>query len=157
MADIVLQHNVGQLGTTRRLSPAGTGAQTAGAAATITGVTVDRGGFASGSLPRSAEIAALFDATLASGKTLSFYFDVQDSPDGTNFSDFATSTTTVALTGVSGGAAQQGQLSFNVDLNGARRYVRLLAVPVFSATGTDTATVVNTGFFAGFDRLQAGT
>lgn len=155
MADITLIHNVGALGTTRRLSPAGTGAQTAGATATVTGVTIDREGFAGGSLPRSVEVAALFDTTLQSGKTLSVYFDVQHSTNNTTWTDYATQASVVAATGPSGGGAVQGQTSFSVDLGGAYRYVRLLTVPTLSATGTDTVTLVATGFFAGYDRLAA--
>lgn len=157
MADIIYVHNIGSEGTTRRMSPAGTGAQTAGATATVTGVTIDRGGFSGGSLPRSAEFAALFDTTLASGKTLSVYFDVQHSTNNSTFTDFATQAATLAATGPSGGGAVQGAVSFNVDLGGAYRYIRLLTVPTLSATGTDTCTFISTGFFAGFDRLASPT
>jgi len=157
MADIVYVTNIGAEGTTRRMSPAGTGAQTAGATATITGVTIDRGGFSGGSLPRSAEFAALFDTTLQSGKTLSVTFDLQHSTNNSTFTDFATSAAVVAATGPSGGGAVQGQVAFNVNLTGAYRYVRLLTVPTLSAIGTDTVTLISTGFFAGFDRLASPT
>ncbi len=109
-----------------------------------------------GSMPLSGELAALFSATLASGKTLSVSFDLQDSPDGVNFSDYATQAATVVATGPAGGGTVSGQSAFNVNLSGARRYLRALMVPTLSATGTDTAVFVTSGVFAGFDRLAAG-
>lgn len=156
MGDIVTQRNIGAMGDLLRLSDqAAITAAGSGDATTVTGQTIDREGFAGGSLPNSAEIAVLFSATLASGKTLSVTFDVQDSPDGTNFSDYATSAALVAATGPSGGGTVRGQLEYQVNLTSARRYVRLLFVPDCSATGTDTATVIAAGFFGGFDRLAA--
>jgi hypothetical protein len=156
MSDIVLQRNVGALGDLLRLTDqAALTAAGSGDATTVTGQTIDREGFAGGSLPNSAEIAVLFAATLASGKTLSVTFDVQDSLDGTTFADYATSAALVAATGPSGGGTVKGQLEFPVSLGSARRYVRLLFLPDLSATGTDTAVAIAAGFFAGFDRLAA--
>ena len=157
MADTVLIRNIGQYITTRRASPAGTGAQTAGATASITGVTIDREGFAGGSLPDSAQFAVLFDATLQSGKTLSIAFDVQHSTNNSSWTDFATNATAVVATGPSGGGAVQGATSFNVNLVPAYRYVRLVTVPTLSATGTDTVTMVASVALAGYDRLASPT
>ena len=157
MADQVFVHNIASYITTRRASPAGTGAQTAGANATVTGVTIDRGGFAGGSLPRSAEFAVAFDATLQSGKTLSVSFDVQHSTNNSTWVDFATSSGVVAATGPSGGGAVQGSQSFAVDLGAANRYVRLVFQPVLSATGTDTVTAVAVAVLSGYDRLASPT
>lgn len=155
MSDIVLQHNVGALGSLKNLSAAA--AATAGGtgdATTTTGTTIDRAGdFLEGSMPLSAALAALFDATLASGATLSIGYAVQDSPDGTNWSDYQTATYAVVATGPSGGGAVSGQLEIDVDLGSARQYVRLNTNPNLSAAGTDTAVTRSAGFFAGFDRL----
>lgn len=154
MSDIVLQRDVGSLGALRRLSAASAAtAAGAGDASTTTGATIDRFGFSSGGIPNSLAAGIPFDATLASGQTLSFGYDVQDSADGANWSDFQTATYAVAATGPSGGGAVSGTFEFGVNLGSARRYVRLNYATDLSATGTDTAVARAVGFFAGFDRL----
>jgi hypothetical protein len=156
MSDIVLQKNVAALGSLRRLSDqAALTAGGSGDATTVTGITIDRQAFGNGSMPDSAELAVLFAATLASGATLSVTFDVQDSADNSSFTDYATTAAIVAATGPSGGGTVKGQVTQGFNLKGARRYVRLTYLPDLSASGTDTATVIATGFFAGFDRLPA--
>jgi hypothetical protein len=172
MADIVLQKSIAELIDDKALSSSLS--WTAGGAsdsATWTGTTVDRQGFATGSLPRSLDAVVFYDATLASGKTLSIQWDLQDSPDGTNFSDFATEASAVVATGPSGGGRVVGVARLvspsivtspdkpagtpGVPLGPARRYVRLLVIPHLSATGTDTAVIAAVGVFAGFDTLAS--
>jgi len=158
MGDIVQQRNIGALGDLIRLSDqASLTAAGSGDATTVTGQTIDRMKIGSGvgSMPLSALVAVLFSATLASGQTLSVTFDVQDSPDGTNFSDYATTSAVVAATGPSGGGTVRGENVLQVSLTSARRYVRLLFVPDLSATGTDTAVAIGAAFVGGFDRLAA--
>lgn len=159
MGTIVQTRNIGALGDLLRLSDqAALTAAGAGDATTVTGQTIDRfsiGSNSNGSPPLSALVAVLFSATLASGKTLSVTFDVQDSPDGTNFSDYATTAAIVVATGPSGGGTVRGQSELQVSLTSARRYVRLLFVPDLSATGTDTAVAIGAAFVGGFDRLAA--
>ena len=120
-------HSAGSYGAQRRLSPAGTGAQTAGAVSPVTGPALDRFTAWNGAMPHTTQIAALWDTTLAAGKTLGFTF--------------------------TGAGTSQGQTSFPVDLSGARRFVRLIVAPVMSAMSTDTVTFLSVGWFAGFDRL----
>lgn len=157
MSDIVLQQDVGSLGSLLRLSAEATAtAGGAGNSATTTGATIDRFAFGSASPPGSVEAAVLFDATLASGKTLSIGYSIQDSPDGSNWSDYQTATYAVVATGPSGGGAVSGQLQIGARLTSARRYVRLNSALTLSATGTDTAITRGAGFFAGFDRLGQG-
>jgi hypothetical protein len=157
MSDIVLQRNIGAYGDLVRLTDQA--AATAGGSGdntTVTGQTIDRFGFAgNGSPPMSAEVAVLYAATLASGKTLSITFDVQDSADNSTFADYATSAALVAATGPSGGGTVKGQIEFQCNLTSARRYVRLTFLPKHSATGTDTSVSIGAGFFAGVDRLVA--
>ncbi|WP_292235260.1 hypothetical protein, partial [Mesorhizobium sp.] len=126
-----------------------------GDAATTTGVTIDRMSFAS--LPRSALFSTLFDATLASGKTLSIAaYAVQDSADGTNWSDYQTSAAAVVVgTGPSGGGAVKGQFNVQCDLNSARRYVRFNTNQDLNATGTDTSVTRSVAVLGGFDRLPS--
>ena len=157
MSDLVLQRNVAALGSLLRLSAASAAvAAGSGDSATTTGATIDRLGFGSGSRPDSAEFAVPFEATLASGKTLSFGYAVQDSADGTNYSDYTTATYAVVATGPSGGGAVSGQFQVGSNLRAARRYVRFNYATDLNATGTDTAVARAVGFFAGFDRLPQG-
>jgi hypothetical protein len=156
MADVVLQHDVADLGSIRILSAPDTlTAGGTGDATLVTGIALDRFNFANGSLPMSAEFAVLFDATLSVGKTLSITFDVQHSPDNTIWTDFQTQAAVVVATGPTGGGTVVGQSSLGVDLTMANRYVRMNFTPDLSATSVDTAIVVGAGFFAGFDRLPA--
>jgi len=140
---------------------------------------IDRGGaFATGALPRTLDAALLFDATLASGKSLSVYWDVQHSPDNSTWSDFATEASQVVATGQSGGGRAIGvsRLTLSsaddpniasatnipgqtptpsINLGSAARYIRLNVVPHLASTGTDTGVIAAVGVFAGFDILQA--
>jgi hypothetical protein len=156
MADIVLQHNVEGLGTLKRLSDHSTAtAGGAGQATTVTGLTIDRKGFSTGSLPRSADLGVLYEATLQSGATLSLGYDVQHAPDGATWTDFQTATYVTVATGPSGGGVVKGDFNVAVDLGMAQRYVRFNYNPSLSSTGTDTLIADACGFFAGFDRLAA--
>ena len=136
-------------------------------AVTWTGISINRESFVNGAMPRSLDAFVVYDVTMASGHTLSLTWDVQDSPDGSNWSDYATEAATVAVTGISGGTRQVGVARMlnpsgnapsgtpGVDLNGARAYVRLNVVPDFSGAGTDTGIIVAAGEFGGFDILAA--
>lgn len=156
MADVNYVHNIGGLGDLKRLSDHGTStAAGTGDATSITGITIDRLGFGSGAPPQSALFGVLYEATLASGATLSIGYSVQDSADGTNFSDFQTATYAVASTGASGGSTNKGSFNVQVDLTNARRYVRFNYNPDLSATGTDTSYSDGVGFFAGSPTLPA--
>lgn len=156
MSDIVLQRDVGSLGVLKRLGAtasavaAGTGDST-----TTTGTTIDRFAFASSGLPRALAAGVLYDATLASGKTLSIGYAVQHSDDGSTWADYQTATYAVVATGASGGSTVAGELEIGVFLGSAKRYVRLNSAVDLSATGTDTAVTRAVGFFAGFDRLPS--
>jgi hypothetical protein len=169
VADLQTQKSIGELVDERALSQAlAWTAATASDAATWTGVTIDRMAF-SGILPRTMDAAVFYDATLGSGQTLSLTCDLQDSPDGATWSDYATSAATVVVTGVSGGGRAVGVARFaaplknvnappgtpGVGLSSARRYVRFNVLPHLSRTGTDTAVIASIGVFAGFEVLPA--
>src|SRR5579863_8831812 len=124
MGDIVQQRNIGALGDLKRLTDHGTStAGGTGDATSITGLTIDREGFGNGSLPLSALMGVLYEATLGSGNTLSIGYAVQDSADGSTWADYQTATSAVAGTGPSGGGAVKGQFNVQVNLTTARRYV----------------------------------
>jgi hypothetical protein len=151
---IVLQRDVGSLGSLLRLSAAVAAvAGGAGDATTTTGAAIDRMGFSSGAMPMTLAAAIAYEATLQTGKTLAFGYAVQDSADGANWSDYQTGTSAVVATGATAASAVAGQLEVGVNLTSARRYFRFNHAPDLSATGTDTAQSRAVGFAAGFDRL----
>lgn len=154
MSDLVLQRDVGSLGALLRLSAAAAAvAAGTGDSTTTTGATIDRMGFSSGSMPTALAAAIIYDATLATGKTLSIGYAVQDSADGSNWSDFQTATYAVVATGATAASVAAGQFEVGVNLGSARRYFRTNFALDLSATQTDTAVGRAVGFAAGFDRL----
>ena len=173
MADIVLQKNIGALIDLKPLLPVLSWAAGGGSdSVTWTGTSIDRGGFAGGPLsvgemPLSMDVAVYYSAKLASGATLAFNFDIQDSADNSSFADFQTVGAATIATGPSGGGTVAGFQRMvvsnsnaptgmpGIDLTGARRYIRLLVLPHLSATVTDTAVITAVGIFAGYDRLAA--
>ena len=157
MADIVLQRNIAAYIDQKRLTDHATStAGGSGDTTTVTGLTIDReGGFATGSLPDSAEMGVIFEATLASGATLSYGYAVQNSPDNSTWTDYQTATYAVAATGASGGSTVKGEFNVAVNLRNAMRYVRFNFNPKCSSTGTDTTYSDGVGAFGGFDRLSA--
>lgn len=153
--NIVLQKNVAALGALiRATAAAAVTAGGSGDATTVTGVTIDRFN-STGGLAQVAEFGVPYEATLASGATLSVGYAIQDSADGSTWADYQTATYAVVATGPSGGGAVGGLLSIPVDLSSARRYTRLNFIPNLSAANTDTANARGVGFLAGFDRLPA--
>jgi hypothetical protein len=154
MSDIVTQRNIGAMVSAKRLTDHGTStAGGTGDGTTITGISIDRQGFGNGSMPASADVSVDFEATLASGATLSVGYAMQDSADNSAWADYQTATYTTASTGASGGSTTKGTFNVPVSLTSARRYVRFNYAPKCSSTGTDTTYSDATGVFAGFDRL----
>ncbi len=170
MADIVYVKSIAEL-VDPKLAASSLSWTAGGAsdAVTWTGYSIDRQAFVTGSMPRSVDVFVAYDCTLASGSTLSFTFDVQDSADNSAWSDYATEAITVFSTGTTGGPAKSGIARMSVaagnanaptgtpgvDLNQARRYVRCNVVPHLSRAGTDTAVMVTIADFGGFDILAA--
>lgn len=156
MSDLVLQRDVGSLGALKRLSAAASAtAAGTGDSTTTTGATIDRFGFSNGSRPDSMAFGVAWDATLATGKTLSIGYAIQDSADGSNWSDYQTGTYAAVGTGSTAASALSGMFEASVNLTSARQYLRGNFALDLSATQTDTAVARAVGFFAGFDRLAA--
>lgn len=150
--DQVYLHDIAALGSVKNLSaPASATAGGTGNTTATIGHSIDRFGFL-GSIAGCAAFALLWEATLTAGATLTLAYVVQQSPDGTNWSDYASGSSVVA-TGNSTGSAQYGAFEIGVDLHSAGRYVRLNSTPTLSASTGDTANTQATGFFAGFDHL----
>jgi hypothetical protein len=154
MTSLVLMKDVASLGALKRLSAAAAAtAASTGDSTTTTGATIDRFGFSASGRPDSLSLAVIWEATLATSKTLSIGYAVQDSPDGTNWSDYQTATYAAVATGSTAASALVGEFEAAVNLSSARRYVRANFAVDLSATQTDTAVARAVGFFAGFDRL----
>ena len=154
--EIVLQRDVGSLGALKRLSAAASAvAAGTGDSTTTTGITIDRMAFPNGSMPNSLALAFPYEAVLATAKTLSIGYAVQDSADGSNWSDYQIAIYAVVATGSTAASAAAGELEVGVNLSSARRFVRANHALDLSATQTDTAASRAVGFFAGFDRLPA--
>lgn len=172
MSDIVLQKNLGALIDTKSLLSAPYSWTAGGGSDSVsfTSSSVDREGLSTGSLPLSADIEVYYSATLGSGQTLSFLFDLQTGPDNSTWTDYVTEASTVVVTGPSGGGLVSGVARLivassnnpantpGVGLGGAQRYLRLAGVPHMSRTGTDTAIIQAIGItFGGFDQLPSPT
>jgi hypothetical protein len=120
----------------------------------VTGVIIDRAAF---NWPQSAVFAVPFTSTLAAAATLSVVMTVQDG-ENSGLSDagtFATRANAVVATGPSGGGTVTGVVELDVNLSGAKRYVRLNFTPDLSASGTDTAALSGVAVFGGAVRLPA--
>jgi len=126
----------------------------AGDATAVTGVIIDRAALG---WPQSCVVAVPFTATLAAAATLSLSITLQDG-DASNLSDagtFASRANGVIATGPGGGGTVTGTIELDVNLSGAKRYVRANFTPDLSASGTDTAALSEVIVFGGATRLPA--
>jgi hypothetical protein len=122
---------------------AGTGDNTA-----VTGATIDRLGY------NSAKVAIAYKTSLTADKTLSFAVEYQESSDGTTWDTaVALQTATVAETGAK--TNEVGEVTFDVDLSGLKRYVRFNFTPDLSHSGTDTVVCACTAILGGAVELPA--
>lgn len=118
----------------------------------VTGVIIDRAALG---WPQSGVVAIPFTATLAAAATLSVAMTVQDG-DAANLSDaatFASRPNAVVATGPGGGGTVTGTIEFDVNFEGAKRYVRANFTPDLSAANTDTAALSQVIVFGGARRL----
>lgn len=148
--------NIGDLISTARATAAATAtAGGSGDNTAVTGVVIDR---AAHGWAQSAVFVVPFTTTLAAAATLSVVMTVQDG-DAANLSDaasFATRANAVVATGPAGGGTVTGVVELNVNLSGAKRYVRLNFTPDLSAANTDTAALGSAlAVFGGAIRLPA--
>ena len=112
----------------------------------ITGASIDRLGYG------SAVFCIAYKTTLAASETLAFAVEYQESADGSNW-DTATAiqASTVAATGALTGGL--GRVTFPLNLEGKKRYIRFNFTPNLSASGTDTANVAGVAILGGSDAL----
>ncbi len=124
----------------------------AGDAAEVDGPYIDRIGFQSGKL------VIAFQATLGDGETLSIGANLQDAVDaaGTGVADFEDALpSAVVATGPSGGGTVHGTAELDVNLAGARPFVRAQFTPDLSRANTDVAIVSAALVLGGAERLPA--
>lgn len=108
----------------------------------VNGAVVDRKHPTGGGLAMSSKLLIPFTATLGAGETLKFGIQMQsgDLADGSDMADYGDPiAATVVATGESGGSTETGVVEVDVDLSGAKRYVRPQPTPDLSAANTDTA------------------
>lgn len=117
-----------------------------------TGVILDRLAY---STPQSAVLAIPFSATLADAATLSIGYSVEtgNTDDLSDAVVLGSATAQVVATGPSGGGDVVSELSVQLSLAGAGRYVRVKFTPDLSAANTDTADLAAVFVFGGSDRL----
>lgn len=93
----------------------------------------------------SGKLVISYTATLAAAATLSFSGNFQDALDasGTGAADFPATggsvAAFVAATGGTGGTTETGTVELDIDLSGAREFIRAQITPDLSAGATDTA------------------
>lgn len=124
----------------------------AGDNAEVSGPWIDRSGFL------SAKLVITYKGVLAQDETLSIAANLQDDLDGTggdatDFGDAAANA--VVATGGAGGSTEYGVVEIDVDLSGARQYVRAQFTPDLSAGATDTAVVSAVLVLGGADETPA--
>lgn len=89
----------------------------------------------------SAKLIIAYTATLETGETLSFALNFQDATAlaGTGVADFgAAVAAAVVATGDSGGSTETGTVEVDIDLSGARDFIRTQITPDLSRGATDT-------------------
>lgn len=96
---------------------------------------------AAGGIAQSMKLVIGFTSALNAGETLSFAIQIQDDADGVGSgTDFGEPIVkTVVATGASPNSTEVGTVEVDVDLSGAKRFVRAQVTPDLSRGGTDTA------------------
>lgn len=113
----------------------------AGDATEVDGAWIDRS-LADVGMALSAKLVITFTATLETGETLTFAGNFQDatSSAGAGSADFSDAFAAVTVaTGDSGGSTETGTYEVDVDLAGAKQFVRAQITPNLSRGATDTA------------------
>jgi hypothetical protein len=106
--------------------------------------------------PESAVLLIPYSATLTEAKTLTLGCDIDhgaDSALGDAAQFNAGVTAAVVATGGTGGSTEVGVMEVNVNLTGAKRYVRAQYTPDLSHTSADIFTAGCVWVFGGFKEL----
>jgi hypothetical protein len=109
-------------------------------------------------MPLSAVFAIPYTTTLGAAATLIFKSAVIQHGDASDLSDAVTFATLEDATGTviaTGAGTFTGCKEYDVDLQGAKQYVRINFTPDLSAANTDTAAVAGVAVFGGSELLPA--
>lgn len=82
-----------------------------------------------------------YKATLASGHSASFTFAMQHADQDSGYVDIEGASGSVSLAALDSGAAFRGVAALDVDLIGAKAFVKTRFTPVMSHSGTDVIAV----------------
>lgn len=121
-----------------------------GDATEVDGATLDTSTL--GARANSVVFVVQAKAVLTATKTLTITANLQDSANGSSWTDITDPATILTLTGAGGGSTETGAATLGYDLSRARQYVRIQATPDLSNTATDTATIGGVAVFGGIDR-----
>lgn len=112
----------------------------------VNGVTLDTNALTS----RANSVLFIVDvkAVLTDAKSITVTANLQDSADGSSWTDITDPATIFTVTS-SGGTTETGVGTLGYDLSRARRYVRIQATPDLSHSGTDTASICGVAVFGG--------
>jgi hypothetical protein len=118
------------------------------------GAIIDR---AAHKTPLSMSLLIQYLAVLAATKTIKVGYRIEHGNDSAlaDTADFASLTPAVAATGGAGGSTESGVVKFDIDLGGAKRYLRINVTTDLSATSADTANAAAVAVFGGEDVVPA--
>lgn len=121
----------------------------------VTGQIIDRSTYGT---PLSVVVAIGVKAVLAANKKLTLKSVTIEHGDDSGLSDaanFATPADVDILVDSGSGSTLRGVSEYDLDLTGAKRYIRLKFTPDLNATGTDTGECASTFIFGGIPELPA--
>jgi hypothetical protein len=147
-------HNIGAfIASVRTSDNASLTAGGAGDNTQVVGQIIDRTLF---SFPQSATFAIFAKAVLGASATLTLKTVLIEHGDAANLSDAATFSAPadfILFTDAGAGSTLRGQKEYDIDLAGAKRYLRLKFTPDLSAANTDTAECSSVVIFGGTDTV----
>lgn len=147
-------HNIGsRIATSRASDNVSLTAGGAGDNTQVVGQIIDRTLF---NYPLSVVVAICAKAVLGASATLTLKTVLLEHGDTSNLADAATFSApadAVLFTDGGSGGTQRGQKEYDIDLAGAKRYLRLKFTPDLSAANTDTAECSSALIFGGSDTL----
>jgi hypothetical protein len=128
--------------------PTKLGAATGGSGVQIVGETIDR---LASKLPLSARLAILVRTTLASGQTLSIAPVVETKEEvADSYAQYGDNVAAQVVTANDDGSEIVTELHVDVDLAGAKQYVRFSLTPTLTHSGSDVAYVGAAAVLGGF-------
>jgi hypothetical protein len=147
-------HNIGsRIAVVRASDNASLTAAGAGDNTQVVGQIIDRTLY---NFPLSVVAVITAKAVLATTQKLTFKSVLLEHGDASNLSDAATFSAPAdadVLVDPGGGSTMRGQKEYDIDLAGAKRYLRLKFTPDLSAGSVDTAEVSSALVFGGSDTL----